>query len=589
MEKKLKIIIILLIVAMFLIAIIGGILYFTTDLLKSKESLFQKYLFQNVQNIATVFDVSTGEKYIDYIRNNDYTENTEINFSYLETENDQEEIYKITAEGISNNSENAFYENIKASYGNEELANIELLRQNEVYGLRLSNLVQQFVSIENATMYYVVSNLGYNGTYFQEKINPDNVNFSGLFDLSEEEINTLREKYSNAIFSDIDSKSYSSKNNVTITLSNTESLENAKQYTLTLSKTEVDKIYRKILNEAINDTIILSKLEKIDNEIKEFGIIVPEGESLKERYTKKLQEIYDSIEYTGQNSQMITFNVYQYKGTTYRTSMKTDAGEYIIDLNNKNGTELSYKTIKLTPEGEDVTLYTLGKQADGLRHIAYEDNDKSYDISLKTVSDENKITEDGSFLYKSKNINQIKIDLQTVFDFSNKKQIERKFEENNNILLNNFESDTIENIFVSLNNRIIKQIDDKKAIINTKLLNNISIWIDKKETERKNIELNNLELKKQRFNNKFVLYEGENTDIATVTKLLKTAGKNMTNFEVIDGRHIKILIQSGVKNDEKAEQIINALSSQKYTYNIKMEYNEEGYINAIDISVYEKK
>ena len=438
-------------------------------------------------------------------------------------------------------------------------------------------------------MYYVVSNLGYNGTYFQEKINPDNVNFSGLFDLSEEEINTLREKYSNAIFSDIDSKSYSSKNNVTITLSNTESLENAKQYTLTLSKTEVDKIYRKILNEAINDTIILSKLEKIDNEIKEFGIIVPEGESLKERYTKKLQEIYDSIEYTGQNSQMITFNVYQYKGTTYRTSMKTDAGEYIIDLNNKNGTELSYKTIKLTPEGEDVTLYTLGKQADGLRHIAYEDNDKSYDISLKTVSDENKITEDGSFLYKSKNINQIKIDLQTVFDFSNKKQIERKFEENNNILLNNFESDTIENIFVSLNNRIIKQIDDKKAIINTKLLNNISIWIDKKETERKNIELNNLELKKQRFNNKFVLYEGENTDIATVTKLLKTAGKNMTNFEVIDGRHIKILIQSGVKNDEKAEQIINALSSQKYTYNIKMEYNEEGYINAIDISVYEKK
>ena len=589
MEKKLKIIIILLIVAMFLIAIIGGILYFTTDLLKSKEALFQKYLLQNVQNIATVFDVSTGEKYIDYIRNNDYTENTEINFSYLETENDQEEIYKITAEGISNNSENAFYENIKASYGNEELANIELLRQNEVYGLRLSNLVQQFVSIENATMYYVVSNLGYNGTYFQEKINPDNVNFSGLFDLSEEEINTLREKYSNAIFSDVDSKSYSSKNNVTITLSNTESLENAKQYTLTLSKTEVDKIYRKILNEAINDTIILSKLEKIDNEIKEFGIIVPEGESLKERYTKKLQEIYDSIEYTGQNSQMITFNVYQYKGTTYRTSMKTDAGEYIIDLNNKNGTELSYKTIKLTPEGEDVTLYTLGKQADGLRHIAYEDNDKSYDISLKTVSDENKITEAGNFLYKSKNINQIKIDLQTVFDFSNKKQIERKFEENNNILLNNFESDTIENIFVSLNNRIIKQIEDKKAIINTKLLNNISIWIDKKETERKNIELNNLELKKQRFNNKFVLYEGENTDIATVTKLLKTAGKNMTNFEVIDGRHIKILIQSGVKNDEKAEQIINALSSQKYTYNIKMEYNEEGYINAIDISVYEKK
>ena len=589
MEKKLKIIIILLIVAMFLIAIIGGILYFTTDLLKSKEALFQKYLLQNVQNIANVFDVSTGEKYIDYIRNNDYTENTEINFSYLENENDQEEIYKITTEGISNNSENAFYENIKANYGTEELANIELLSQNEIYGFRLSNLVQQFISIEHATLFYVVSNLGYNGSYFQEKLSLESFDFTGLFDLSEEEINALQQKYFNTIFSDIDSKSYSSKNNVTITLANKDSLEKVKQYTLTLNKTEVDKIYKKVLNEAINDSIILAKLEHIDNEIKEIGIIVPEGESLKERYTRKLQEIYDSIEYTGQNNQMSTFNVYQFKGVTYRTSMKTEAGEYIIDLNNKNGTELSYKTIKLTPEGEDVIVYTLGKLTDGSRHIAYEDIDKSYDVTLKTISDENKIIEMGNLLYKSKNINQIKVDLNTTFDFSNKKQIDKKFEENNNILLNNYESDTIENIFVNLNNRIIKQIEDKKSILNTKLLNNISVWIDKKETERKNEELNNLELKKQRFNNKFVLYEGENIDIATVTKLLKTAGKNMADFEVIDGKHMKILIQSGVKNEERAEQIINALSNQKYTYNIKMEYNEDGYINAVDISIYEKK
>ena len=120
-------------------------------------------------------------------------------------------------------------------------------------------------------------------------------------------------------------------------------------------------------------------------------------------------------------------------------------------------------------------------------------------------------------------------------------------------------------------------IDEIIIVSNEMWIDYVQKWVD------------SLELKKQRFNNKFVLYEGENIDIATVTKLLKTAGKNMTDFEVIDGRNIKILIQSGVKNDEKAEQIINALSSQKYTYNIKMEYNEEGYINAIDISVYEKK
>ena len=313
MERNVKSIIIILIVAIFVIAITGGVLYFTTDLLKSDEVLFQKYISQNIKNVADVFNVSTGEQYIDFIKNNDYTEKTDIVLSFLENENDQEEIYKINTEGIVNNTEKELYESIKANYGTEELTNIEVLRQNEIYGFRLSNLVQQFVSIENATMYYVVSNLGYNGKYFQEKMSLEDFDFTELFDFSEEELKTIKENYFNAIFSDIDPKSYSSKNKVMITLNNEKSIT-TKQYILTLSKTEVDKIYKKILNQAINDQIILSKLEKIDNEIKELGIIEPDGESLKERYIIRLQEIYDSIEYLGQNDKMITFSVYQLNG-----------------------------------------------------------------------------------------------------------------------------------------------------------------------------------------------------------------------------------------------------------------------------------
>ena len=192
MEKNVKLIIIVLVIAMFLLAITGGILYFTTDLFKSNEKLFQKYVSQNIKNIANVFDVSTGEKYIDYIRKNDYTENTEINLSFLENANDQEEIYKIQSEGIVNNTDKELYEKIKANYGQEELANIELLRQNEIYGFRLSNLVQQFISIENATMHYVVSNLGYNGKYFQEKMKLEDLDFTGLFDFSEEDTKIKR-------------------------------------------------------------------------------------------------------------------------------------------------------------------------------------------------------------------------------------------------------------------------------------------------------------------------------------------------------------------------------------------------------------
>ena len=585
MERNFKLISIIIIVLIVLVAIVGCILFFATDLLKSDEILFKKYLAQDIQNIAEVFDFKNEEMYLDYIKENDYTENTDIDLSYIENENDQEEIYKIKTESINNTTDKSYYKNIKINYGSEELSNIELLRQNEIYGFRLSDLVQQFVSIENATMYYVVTNLGYNGNYFQEKMNIDELAFKELFDFSEEEIQKLKEDYFNVIFSDINSKSYSSKNKALITLYNQDSIT-AKQYTLTLSRTDLDKIYKKILNQALNDEIILSKLEKIDNEIKKIGFNEPQGESLKEKYISKLTEKYNSIEYLGQNEEMITFNVFQSKGKTYRVSMKTDINEYIIDLNTKNGTELSYKTVQLTQEGEDIFVYAFGKNADDSRHFIYEDNNQKLDIKQGFSNHENSITSTGELLYKSNDISQIKVDLNTNMDFSEKKDVPIKF--NKNIILNNYESDVIDSVFSNLRERIIKRLEEKQSVINTKMLNKITLWIDKKEEERISEEHNASELKKQRFNNKFILYEGENIEIETIKKLLDLAGNNMSDYKIIDNKQIKIMVESGVKNQEKADRIMTILSNNDFNYNVNMEYNEEGYINAIMISIYKK-
>ena len=585
MERNFKLISIIIIVLIVLVAIVGCILFFATDLLKSDEILFKKYLAQDIQNIAEVFDFKNEEMYLDYIKENDYTENTDIDLSYIENENDQEEIYNIKTESINNITDKSYYKNIKINYGSEELSNIELLRQNEIYGFRLSDLVQQFVSIENATMYYVVTNLGYNGNYFQEKMNIDELTFKELFYFSEEEIQKLKEDYFNVIFSDINSKSYSSKNKALITLYNQDSIT-AKQYTLTLSRTDLDKIYKKILNQALNDEIILSKLEKIDNEIKKIGFNEPQGESLKEKYISKLTEKYNSIEYLGQNEEMITFNVFQSKGKTYRVSMKTDINEYIIDLNTKNGTELSYKTVQLTQEGEDIFVYAFGKNADDSRHFIYEDNNQKLDIKQGFSNHENSITSTGELLYKSNDISQIKVDLNTNMDFSEKKDVPIKF--NKNIILNNYESDVIDSVFSNLRERIIKRLEEKQSVINTKMLNKITLWIDKKEEERISEEHNASELKKQRFNNKFILYEGENIEIETIKKLLDLAGNNMSDYKIIDNKQIKIMVESGVKNQEKADRIMTILSNNDFNYNVNMEYNEEGYINAIMISIYKK-
>ena len=559
MEKGVRLIIIILFVVMILVSIVGGVLYFTTDMLKSNETLFQKYLAQNIKNFANIADVSNEKKYIDYLRKNDYTKKTNIELSFLEDANDQEEIYSIVEEGISNNSENSSYRNIKVRYASEDLANIEFLNENDTYGFRLADLVQQFVSVKNASVAYFISSLGYDGKYFQEKMNLDSFDFSGLFDFSDEEIKTLKEKYFKEIFSDIAKKSYTSKKNVLITLNNGESVT-TKQYTLTLSKTDVDKIYKKILNQAIKDKIILDKLNHLDNEIKEAGFNEPK--SLEEMYTSKLQSIYDSIEYLGQNETKIIFNVYQQKGITVRTSIKTDSGEYIIDLNNKNGTELSYKTIKLTEQGEDTKVYSLGKGIEESRNFSYEDDKQNLSIELNTENLQNGISVDGKIVYKNEKINKLEANLKTEFDFSNKKQIETHFQENNNIILNDFEGDMINNIISQLKNIEINKLEEKRSKVNAKLLNNILLWVNKQEEKRIEEEKNNIELRKQRFNNKFSLYEGEEIDYDTVQKM--------------------------IKNEAKADELANAITN-RYKYNIKMEYNEEGYISAINVSIFEKE
>ena len=75
-DSKLKIIIIILVILIFVVTIGGITLYFTTDLLKSSEVLFQKYVSQDIENIANLFDVSKEEQNIDLLRKSDYKESS---------------------------------------------------------------------------------------------------------------------------------------------------------------------------------------------------------------------------------------------------------------------------------------------------------------------------------------------------------------------------------------------------------------------------------------------------------------------------------------------------------------------------------
>lgn len=588
-DNKIKIIIIILIVLIFLVGIGGTVLYFTTDMLKSSKILFQKYIAQDMQNIVDVFEVSKEEQNIDLLRKSDYKEATNATLKYLEKENDEQEVYTIKEEGINKAQENSSYRNISMLYGDNVLMSVDLLSQNNTYGFRLANLVQQFVSVQNATVPYFVSSMGLDGSIFQETLK--GVDVAGLLDFSDEEVAQLTNTYMSLVLKDLDKAHYSSKRNSIITLNNKESVT-TNAYTLTITKNELDKLYKKLLNQAINDNIILAKLDSIDSKIKEAGFKEAEGKSLKEQYISNLKEIVDGLEYQGEDSRKISVTVYEQKGRTVRTLIKTENAEYEIDLDSSNGKKLSLKTTEITGEEKKIKLYTLGKtdnEQGRNREFSYSDENQNLEVALNTVQTDSEIAVDTNVNYKSTDITSIDFTSKTQIELSANEAIPVNFDETNNILLNNYEGDRILSILDSLKNRAIASLEQSQSIINTKLLNNIILKIDEKEQKQQQQEKDDEELKKEKFNNKFILYEGENVEQEYVQKLIKTVSENMEDYQVVSGTQIKILIKEGVKNEQKANEILTAIDSSKNTFNIKLNYDEQGYVNSIDITVYEKK
>jgi len=588
-DNKINIIIIILIVLIFLVGIGGTVLYFTTDMLKSSKILFQKYIAQDMQNIVDVFEVSKEEQNIDLLRKSDYKEATNATLKYLEKENDEQEVYTIKEEGINKAQENSSYRNISMLYGDNVLMSVDLLSQNNTFGFRLANLVQQFVSVQNATVPYFVSSMGLDGSIFQETLK--GVDVAGLLDFSDEEVEQLTNTYMSVVLKDLDKAHYSSKRNSIITLNNKESVT-TNAYTLTITKNELDKLYKKLLNQAINDNIILAKLDSIDSKIKEAGFKEAEGKSLKEQYISKLKEIVDGLEYQGEDSRKISVTVYEQKGRTVRTLIKTENAEYEIDLDSSNGKKLSLKTTQITGEEKKIKLYTLGKtdnEQGRNREFSYSDENQNLEVALNTVQTDSEIAVDTNVNYKSTDITSIDFTSKTQIELSANEAIPVNFDETNNILLNNYEGDRIISILDSLKNRAIASLEQSQSIINTKLLNNIILKIDEKEQKQQQQEKDDEELKKEKFNNKFILYEGENVEQEYVQKLIKTVSENMEDYQVVSGTQIKILIKEGVKNEQKANEILTAIDSSKNTFNIKLNYDEQGYVNSIDITVYEKK
>ena len=164
------------------------------------------------------------------------------------------------------------------------------LNENKVYGIRLDG-IKQFVSVD-------MNKINENNTQENPELkNIDSllayVDIKGTVAFTDNEKQTLQNTYLNIIKSNVSKDKYSKQANSIITINNKSVTTNA--YTITLTKEQYNNLIVKVLEQVSNDEIILSKIDKVEEIVKEkYSSYNPE-KSLREEFVEKINKKVSNV------------------------------------------------------------------------------------------------------------------------------------------------------------------------------------------------------------------------------------------------------------------------------------------------------
>lgn len=439
MRRK-KTIIIAIIIAIVIVAVgIVGILYTKTDLFKSDEQLFYKYLFN-----TKIFDKEISTRYkkaVNNIKTSSYSSSGNVGCSMSSNDNSTnianiQNIFKVKYNILENKKTKQAYSDFTISQDDKNIATLRYLKENNIYALKEDNVIMKYLALENTNLKEFFSKIGAKDV---SKI-PDSISqesIEKLLYINVETFNNIKKVYGNIIKDNLKSNNFNkiTNSNKTITIE------------LSLTELEIAELEKSILETLKNDeetlNLIINKAEIL-------------GYSLNiDSLRTRIQERLDEITTTTYSSERIL--------------------KVAITENEKN-------TIKLDLNMA-LEMQTSDEQKQKKEISASIDVSESNKIILNTsYGDKINLKEDVSFGYEENTI-AINID---IFDLNNS---EEKNIGKVQYQINNYESDNI------TQNLLITLLSDENAKVQfdanseTKLKEDIQI---EKITNLNSIKLNNM-------------------------------------------------------------------------------------------------
>ncbi len=542
MNKSKRIIksLIISIIIMVIVLIAVLIIYFSTDILKPANQLFSKYFAKEMDKIANVLDISKEKQYLHFLGEQSYDENTTVNLYYTNNM-DIKENFNIDIQGSTDNQNKKTFRDVSIRYGeNANVANMQFLQENNIYGILLQNIVSQFVSVDMSDKNAVIAKLNIDQTKYNNFIKEYKI--KDIIEASGEKREAIKSIINNHK-QDFQGNQYNIQKNKLITLSNGESV-NTKLYNLTLTGNQTRKIFRDIFKELENQEIV----NKLNNVTDEFA--------------------------------NLTINMYYENERAARITFEFGLISVRIDLYDN---ELNI----LYSDESNIQNNISIKNLDNKRYLKYQDNRNNIlNYESEVVQNEGGQTLALNLEIKNDNLKGINIIANQKITTNNNVQIDKSFESVQNVNLSNLDISSVNKALSSL----IERINTWLASVQNNNINSefIEKWMDKnRQLQNKYLELKNS--KEAEFNNQFLLYQGTNVDKKIVFNLMDVVGKNIYGYKVNDKNELKIYLEEGRAEPLATERLKQIVNDAKANYNINFEYDSNGKISIILLELYQKQ
>lgn len=459
--KSKKIMIILVIVAILVAAGIIGVLYAKTDLFKTNEQLFYKYLLK-----TKLIDDEVAQKYqktIENINSSNYSSNGNINCSIAANNNTTnvaniQNIFSLRYNTLQNKDLKQSYADFTVMADNKDTITFRYLKDNNIYALKSDSIINKYLAVQNSNLRELATKLEIENA---QKL-PDSIpqmSLKEFFKVDDETLKNMLSTYAKVLTNKLESNSFTKTTNS----------DGTKSIELSLTQQEIANIIKAILETMKNDEATLNLIiEKAS--LLQYDLNV---DSLKTSIQEQIDEITNKSYSTeeGFTKIVITENGKETVKVGFQTMVETIVEEnrnesikrqvsYEIDLTEKNKRSILIKDTEGNNTKQEITFgYNENAITANIEVFTLDENEQiknnvgkiQYQISNNTNNEVNQnmvmalLTEDNNVMQISiDNIIQLKQDIQI-----------EKITNDNALLLNNLSKEDLNNLLGKVISRIM--------------------------------------------------------------------------------------------------------------------------------------